>query len=257
MYAVKMFSTSDVYGVGDDGHVYYWDGNNATTHDFNSVQQYGTGTTYPNQQKLYALWGVSANDFWFGGQGGQIYHFDVSGASSNWTTNPPTASTLPGGGSVDIMGLWGSGASDVYAVTASWGDVYQWGGSSWSSISGANGLPASPNDLNCVWGTGASDVYIVGNGGFIYQYGGATAGWSDISSSLSGVGSVDLTDVFGDSTSGEVFVVGDDMHMWCYINSTWYAIRANGSNADFMGGAASGSFILMAGTSGLTLRLEK
>jgi hypothetical protein len=250
MYAVKMFSSSSVWGVGDDGHVYFWNGNTSSGNDFTSQQQYGTSSA--NQQRLFALWGVSGSDFWFGGENGNVYHYQGS-----WSP-APTASQLPGT-TDDVTCIWGTSNTDIYAVTGSGGsgEVFYEGGSGWTSQNGVNSLPGTIGEnLNSVWGT-SSDVYVVGDNGTIYHYDVANTTWSDYSSNLAGSTGINLNCVFGDSSTGEVFVVGDNMRMWCLLNSTWYAIRGNGSNADFMGGDAVSTFILMAGSRGLTLRLEK
>jgi len=259
MYAVRFFSASDCYGVGDDGHVFYWDGTNAATHDFSSVAQHGVSQT--DLRRLYALWGSSATNFWYGGEGNRVYHYTGTG----WTT-PPTASILPGTAR-DVTSIWGSSNTNVYAViadsavgtrTANRGNIYHYGGSSWASIAGNNNMPAvgSLDNLNGVWGKSSSEVYVVGDGGFAMVWNGST--WSSLATVL-GNPTADLHAVFGSGTAtgDDVFIAGEGMRMWVKMGSTWFALRANGSGARFLGGDAVGSFILASGTKGITLRLEK
>ncbi|MHC5079497.1 MAG: choice-of-anchor X domain-containing protein [Planctomycetota bacterium] len=258
MYAVKMFTGADVYGVGDDGHVFFWDGQNLTAHDFSSVQQYGVSQT--DQRRLYALWGTSATDFWFGGEGNRIYHYQ----GTSWSTAPPSATILPGTARF-VTSIWGASSTDIYAViadsgvgsrTATRGNIYHYGGSNWSSIAGANNMPAvgSLANLNSLFGTSSTDVYVVGDGGFAMHWNGTT--WSSLASAL-GNPTADLTAVFGDSSNSEVYIAGAGMRLWVKRGTTWYALRGNGSNARFMGGDAAGGFLLLTGTKGITLSLEK
>jgi len=258
MYAMCMFSTSAVYGVGDDGHVMFWDGQNVTTHDFTSQTQYGSGSS--NQRRLYTIWGVSATDFWFGGEDNYVYHYQ----GSSW----PTGTQLPNVVSPKfVTGIWGPSGSSIYAVTAASGvggrtategDVSHYDSSTgvWTSIAGTDDLPGVSNgNHNAVWGTGTGDVYVVSDGGGIVHLSGGS--WTDISGSLIGSAGVDLMAVFGDASIPEVYVVGDNMHVWLYKNSTWYDLRACGGSKDLLGGDSDSTLILMAGTDGITLTLEK
>ncbi|MHC4779611.1 MAG: hypothetical protein ACYTFG_13640, partial [Planctomycetota bacterium] len=256
MYSVQMFSATDVYGVGDDGHVFFWNGNNSIGNDFTSQTQYGVSSA--DQRRLYAIWGLSATDFWFGGQGNLIYHYTGGGWSS-----PPSSSTLPGTAR-DITTIWGTSGTNVYAAiadsavgtrTGGRGNLYQYTGS-WASIAGSGSLPSvgSMANINSVWGSSASDVYVVGDNGFIHHYNGT---WADISANLPGSSGIDLTAVFGDSSNSDVYVVGESLRVWVKRGSTWHALRGNGSTARFMGGDSQGGLVLLAGTKGITLTLEK
>ncbi len=260
MYAVKMFSSSAVYGVGDDGHVFSWDGQNVVSHDFVSQHQFGTPT---NQQRLYALWGTGQTDFWFGGEGVNVFRY-----TGSWSP-APAATQLSGSGN-DVTGIWGSSNTDVYAVVSdtavgtpagTLGEVHHFNGT-WSSLAGTNGLPnaGSIPNLNSVYGTSSTNVFIAGANGFFRQYSGNPLAWTDLRPTL-GNPSATLYTVFGDSSNGDVFVAGSETRVWCYVNSTWSALRACGTSGagsiSFLGGDAAGSFILLTGSGGITLRLEK
>ncbi len=259
MYAVRIFSNNDCYGVGDDGHVFHWDCANQIGHDFTSMTQYGTGIG--DQRRLYALWGTSAGDFWFGGESNMVYHYIGLG----WTSPPP--GTPLSGSPNFITSIWGTSNSNVYAVAAqtgvgtraaSVGNVYRYNGSAWTSIAGASGLPAAETaalgNLNSVWGSSSNDVYIVGDGGRAWRWDGST--WTSLAAAL-GNPTVDLNCVFGDPATGDKFIIGDDMYVWCWFNSAWRQIRCNGSGLDLYGGDQVSTFILMVGQSGITLKFEK
>jgi hypothetical protein len=269
IYSVKMFNTGtgvDVYGVGDDGHVIYWDGTRQTGHDFYSVHRYGIDAA--TQNRLYALWGTSTSDIWFGGEGNQIYHYLGLG----WS-NPPNGVTLPDVPTPPtrvVTSIWGTSTSDVYAVTAQTGvgtrtgrsgNVYYYDGSSWSSVAGAAGLPAAGDgatsglhNLNGVWCASATEVYVVGDNGTAYEWDGSS--WTSLNAALGGT-TVDLNSVFGDATTGDVYIIGDDMHLWSKVGSNWHLVRVNLSGGDLMGGDALGTFVLIAGSKGLTFLLER
>jgi hypothetical protein len=91
------------------------------------------------------------------GSGSTILHWD----SSAWTS-------FPSGTIADLSGVWGSGASDVWAV-GGLGEVFStivhWDGSEWTSVSSG-----TTNWLFGVWGSGASDVWAVGDAGTILEH---------------------------------------------------------------------------------------
>ncbi|MBK8620062.1 MAG: hypothetical protein IPN96_23920 [Anaerolineales bacterium] len=89
---------------------------------------------------------------------------------SNWfTDNPVLPSGLEAG---YLQSIWGSGASDIYAVGNGYDNdltldspmLYHNDGSGWTEASPA--LPAGVDNgyLNTVWGSGANDVYAAGQG---------------------------------------------------------------------------------------------
>src|SRR5919106_1772367 len=104
-------------------------------------------------------------------------------------------SSVPSGTTNALYGIWGSSASDIWAVGAS-GTILHWNGSAWSSVT--SGTKAG---LNAVWGSGPSDVWTVGSGGIILHWNGSA--WSSEPS-----GTTDgLRGVWGSSAT-EVWAVG-------------------------------------------------
>jgi len=86
--------------------------------------------------------------------------------------NGSSWSAMTNGTTLGLAGVWGSSASDVFAVG---GDVspaacviLHYDGSTWSAMT--NGVPRLPV-LAGVWGTSATDVFAVGSGGTILHYG--------------------------------------------------------------------------------------
>ena len=62
--------------------------------------------------------------------------------------------------------MWGSSASDVFAVGQN-GTILHYDGSSWSSMSSG-----TSNELLGVWGSSASDAFAVGSWSTILDYSG-------------------------------------------------------------------------------------
>ena len=120
---------------------------------------------------LYGVWGTSANDIYAVGYGNNgvadtplIYHKDAS----NWTSY---GLGLPQGWNTGyLFGVWGSSASDVYAVGFGYNGstiaplVYQWNGSNWSALSFSLPDGVTSGSLSGIWGSGANDIYVVGYG---------------------------------------------------------------------------------------------
>ena len=61
--------------------------------------------------------------------------------------------------------VWGSGASDVWAV-GYFGAIVHWNGSAWSGFS-----TGTTYHLSDIWGSGPSDVWTVGQSGTILERG--------------------------------------------------------------------------------------
>jgi len=95
-----------------------------------------------------------------------------------------------------LYGVWGSSASNVFAVGGK-GTILHYDGHTWSKMN--SGTTAALSD---VWGTSASDIFALGDRGTILHYGGST--WSEMRSGTRAW----LYGVWGSSAS-DVFAVGD------------------------------------------------
>jgi hypothetical protein len=181
--------------VGDKGTVLHWNG---------TAWSASTGGT---SVVLNGVWGSRSSDVWaVGGEGKAttITHWNGrawSVASTGLTYVPPP----PGAGhmgetSMQLLGVWGSGPNDVWAVGT---DRMHWDGQKWSQHWEG---PGSGNDrVGGVWGSGPNDVWVVAgrwgdDGGWILHWNGGT--WSEQSS-----GSKPLSGIWG-SSPGDVWAVG-------------------------------------------------
>jgi uncharacterized protein YjdB len=118
---------------------------------------------------------------------------------------------VPSGTTYDVNGVWGSSASDIFAVGGN-GVIVHSNGTAWSTMASGTTLY-----LYDVWGTSGSDVFAVGGAGAILHYNGTS--WSTMTSGST----VWLYDVWG-SSSKDVFVVGDNGTILHYDGSGWSAM---------------------------------
>jgi hypothetical protein len=146
-----------------------------------------------------AIWGIGTSDLWLiqGVAPDTSPYFITHGGASSWpgcwgdTTGTHFTFAHP------LQAIWGSGASNVWAVGAR-GAIIHYDGTAWSQVTKS---PATLT-LHGVWGTAANDIWAVGDSGVIVHFDGS--GWSK---------GVTLTTrtlhaVWGDP-SGDVWAVGD------------------------------------------------
>lgn len=207
-------SRTDVWAVGQAGAIYRYDGT--------AWLPYDAGT----HAALTAVWGSASDDVWAAGEqdgGGPILHWDGGGWALSATFDAGLDSVwgssglvwtagsaghiweLKGGswapqddqasGREDLTGLWGSGPTSVWAVSAN-GPAAFYGGNQDAWVAAA-----SVSGLNAVWGTGADDIWGVGFGGTIVHYDGSA--WKPVTSGTTSA----LTGVWG-SGPNDVWAVG-------------------------------------------------
>lgn len=112
----------------------------------------------PTSERLRALWGTNASDFWAAGERGALLH--VTGAGVALVPSP--------GGSRTLWALWGSAANDIWAVGDN-GWIQHFDGQGWRAV-------ASPtfNDLRALWGASATSVYAAGSAGTLLHFDGTS-----------------------------------------------------------------------------------
>jgi len=107
---------------------------------------------------LYAVWGSSATDVFFGGKAwggtgrGVIYHFD----GTNWST-----CELKENEDNTIRSIWGTSSTDVFAVCES-GQIYHYNGEAWSKMEIETQEGYENDELKSIWGYSATDVFALG-----------------------------------------------------------------------------------------------
>ena len=155
---------------------------------------------------LVAVWGSSEND---------VYVIDDASGDTS-ILHGPAASGLFTKQDDDVVhilhSVWGSGASDVYAVGNYGLVLHTPGDGTWSTQTDPLG-----DYLDAVWGSSASDVYAVGNlGAIIHSTGDGT--WIQQPSGTSAI----LNAVWGASPTS-VYAVGDNGTILRSDGSTWTA----------------------------------
>ncbi len=160
----------------------------------------------------------------------------MAGVSRGADWAPMTSGTTQ-----NLKGIWGSSASDVFAVGLG-GTILHFDGSTWSAM--ASGTTA---DLHAIWGAAANDVFAVGGNfpnGTILHYNGSA--WSAMTSGTTGP----LRGVWGSSAS-DVFAVGDGYTIVHYDGSTWVPMTSFGSASLYGIWGSSASDVFATGTAAI------
>ena len=126
-----------------------------------------------------------------------ILHYD----GTDW-------SQMSGNSKRDLNAVWGSSASDVFAV-GEVGTILHYNGSTWDRMSSATG-----KSLNSIWGSSSSDIFAVGNTGTILRYDGNS--WKHMQSGTQN----DLYGIWG-SSSFDVFTIGRKGTILHYDGNVW------------------------------------
>jgi hypothetical protein len=102
---------------------------------------------------LYSVWTSDPSHVWvaaYNNGWGTIFRWDGTSWLTEWTGN-----SLP-------VCIWGTSASDIWAVGTG-GLILHWNGTSWSLVTNpARTLGTILSDLTAVWGTGSDDVWAFG-----------------------------------------------------------------------------------------------
>jgi hypothetical protein len=139
-----------------------------------------TWRALPGTHTVTSIWGSSATDVWMtadnsvyvGYERGMTLHGTPSdaGADASGTEDPLTWTEVDSQSSLTLASVWGSSASDVWAVGAlgtirriTPGDIR------WQKIESKTTV-----DLHAVWGAGPNDVWAVGDTGTILHYDGTS-----------------------------------------------------------------------------------
>jgi len=189
LHSVYGFAEDDVFAVGTEGTIVYWNGT-----DWDPID---TGITSLREYNLHSVWGTSATDLFVVGEFGTILYWD----GVTW-------SQMTSGVTDDLYGVWGTSTSDVYVVGVT-GTVLHYNGVAWSSM--ASGVL---NNLNDVWGAGVNQVYACGSNGTILYYDGIS--WATQPSGVIW----ELHSLWGDAVNN-VYVVGRAGTILNYDGFNW------------------------------------
>ncbi len=198
-------------------------------------------------RSLYDVWGSSAANVWGVGEKGELVRWD----GSAWTLfryDGTSVASRPLGNfdapakSYALRGVWGSSASNVFAVGDS-GVVLRYNGTAWTRMT-----TGTTDPLNDVWGSGPSDVYAATSTGRLLRFNGTA--WSFVSGvQVPGA----LRSVWG-SAANNVYAVGDGGMMMRYNGSSWSRVRLPTRDVLYAVWGSSASNVYAAGGGGALYR---
>ena len=168
-------------------------------------------------EEINTVWGSSASDVWTGGTGGatSLHHWD----GTTW-------SAVPGAQTTDVLSIWGSSSSNVYAV----GDtkIQRYNGTSWSDVSSG-----ATSSLLAVWGSSATDVYAGGfDGTLVHSTGGVFTPVAN-----TGLGTTEYVAAIWGSSPTDVYVGGTALRRWDGAN--WSVVNAGISEVRAIWGSSA------------------
>jgi hypothetical protein len=248
-YSIWGASPSDVWAVGGDfggGVIVHYDG-----------VRWSSVSVPSGAKDLRSVWGTSASDVWAvrggttggGTTGAAILHYD----GTTWSgVSSPTVNS----GALGLSSVWGTSASDVWAVgtyyytsQSAFGLViFHYDGTSWSSpVSGA----IATNPFFGIWGSSPSNIWALGGSydsggpvGTILHYDGTS--WSSVSNALM----ANLRAIGGTSAS-DVWSVGDAI---LHYDGTSWSSAPSGTSVRLLGvWGASASDVWAVGEAGTIL----
>jgi hypothetical protein len=197
---------SDMYAAGASNTMIHYDGT--------SWVQESQFSTFTPIIDLMSLWGIpyiQAQSQVFRvlctGKQGMIFKNDGMG----WGKF-----ALPGLTAVDINALWGSSATNLYAV-GSLGKILHFNGS-WNLVT----PDLTSLDLYCVWGSSANNIFVGGELGSLFRYNGLT--WQSVD--LSSLTSQDLLAIWGSSGS-DVYAAGSDGDILHFDGLKWKTVATS------------------------------
>jgi len=170
----------DVWIAGSPHITIHWDGKRFVR------------TTVDTRKALSGIWGSGKGDVWAFSTSQTMWHSQgFDGDDAGWSRSSETTGlTNPDKRPTPILAMWGTSASDVWAVgTAMIGFDHQWwpsvlhcdgwrdGEPNWQPSDTSFGDAPRPEQItfNAIHGNASSGVWIVGNGGKA-RY---SAGWND------------------------------------------------------------------------------
>jgi hypothetical protein len=258
-------AADDIYAVSESnasyGMIYHYDGTgwevyyDSFAEDEKFWEAYDEGEDYdPLIFGSYGIWGSSADTIYVAGNGTDYVDVDADEFleyAAVYKYNPNLDKKWePVLRNDDIRyfaGIWGSSATDIYAVGNESSVMYHYDGSAWSKV---GGLPGGIS-FTGIWGSGPADIYAVGTGSNIYHYDGSA--WSAMIAGIQS--SVSLYAVWG-SAAGDVYAAGykssngliyhydgNAEKQWTEVKSTYgtqYNCVGGGSASNVVAGGQNG-----------------
>jgi hypothetical protein len=211
--AVWGFAPDDAYAVGFRGEtngvpdersvIMHWDG------------KAWSETMFPGTD-LGAIWGSRPDDIWVAGT--SLMHWD----GSTWSSVKTDSISTP----FVVASIWGSSASDVFAVGGQ-GFIMHWDGRSWFEMD-----PGTQDWFSSVWGSGPNDVFAGGTDlmghDVVFHWDGIA--WSPIATFPNSQFCCFPLGLAGwKSSRGDVFIAGTGIRH--FDGTSWFTTMVTGATA--------------------------
>ena len=157
---IYKFTYTNLWAVWAENPVHFYVLADSDVLEFKSNKWQQMNLPLSASKKLYDLWGTSSTNIYVTGSN-NIYRYDGKTATAVWTSK--TAH--------EVRAIWGSGASDIFAVGSA-GLILHFNGTSWHEQVVDGSKPGKFfKALEGVWGTAKGErVFVVGEKGTIIQY---------------------------------------------------------------------------------------
>lgn len=227
LYAIRGLDPQKIWAAGTNNAAIKWNGT--------QWAQAGAGTSITYR----GIWPQDVNNAWACTVGGSIWA---------WHMQPDTIEQ--NGSNNDLLRMWGTSSSNLFAVGDSGQILRREVASSWRSI--ASGTSAS---LRGMWGPDANDAWIVGSANTILHWDGVKSVLSSDSGAFGGNLKVELNDVSGVSKT-DIWAVGEAGALAHRDASGWTLWRAGPTATIYSGWAASENDAWAVGAGGLLLHWD-
>jgi hypothetical protein len=207
LFPVWGSAANDVFVGGGWGEIQHWNGTSWTRQTTNV----GSLTT---NDYFRAIWGSGSSSIFVTGQ------FGTNGGVLRYNGSSWAGMTMPASQPL-LYGIWGSSATDVFAVGTG-GSIIHYNGTTWTAQTSN-----TTNFLFSVWGSSANNVLAFGVSGTIMQYNGTT--WSAMTS-----GTANALRAGWGTAANYVFAVGNSGDIRHYNGSAW-AGMTSGTTYALMG----------------------
>jgi len=173
---------------------------------------------------IHGVWAVSAEDVFAVGDSGII----LRRTNDTWTT-------MTSGITANLIAVWGSSSSDVWAGGIA-GKLLHFNGTAWSAVSGVT------TDVNAIWGSSASDVWFVGQGTAVHWNGSAFSAMSGLGGTLLAVAGTGPSDVWitGESSNVRHFNGTSWTTALTGVSPSMFTVHAVGANDVWVSNSVSG-----------------
>lgn len=223
LYAVRGIDPQKIWAAGTNNAAVKWNGT--------QWQQFGPGSLVTYR----GIWPQDVNNAWTCTVGGGIWA---------WHMQPDLLER--NGGNADLLRMWGTSLSSLYAVGNSGQFLHRETGGTWTALNSGTTVT-----LSGMWGPDSSQAWIVGSAGTVLRWSGGTS----TPTSDAGFLGVDWNDVSGVSRS-DIWAVGDAGALMHRDATSWQMVRTGPTTTIHGAWAAAENDAWAVGSGGLLLHWD-